>query len=192
MKTLAFLAFLFTPAAGIAQTVVELRVSTAQYRFADFTHTFANKITLDALVVGGPDNDELLVGVGRQWQVSKAVSVTPLVYAVAGRAEHERGFTLGSMIYAEAGGWKTIGFLAHFVPVSGNIPHYTYLDSFDVTKQISPRWDLGASAGFFRIGGQWNSLLGPMVRRVDHRGYWALSARAGPQPEVRLSRVLTF
>lgn len=191
IRRLALLALTLISAAAAGQSLVELRLATSRYRFVDFNHTFANKVVFDALVFGVPGNDELYLGVGRQWQI-EAVSLTPLAYAVAGTAEGERGFAVGSVIYAQSGGWNTVGFLGHFVPTAGKIPHYTFLDSLDLTRKVSSQWEIGVSTGFFRIGGAWNALAGPMVKWIDAHGFWGLSARAGGDPEVRLVRVLTF
>ena len=50
------------PAPARAQTAVELRGSTAAYRFADVNHTFANGVMLDALYVAVPGQDEFYLG----------------------------------------------------------------------------------------------------------------------------------
>ena len=104
-----------------AQTVVEARVSTTKYRFLDFSHTFANRLTLDALYVAVPGMNELYLGAGYQLRPAAGVSLTPIVYAVLGKENHERGVCLGALLAVDRGGWKAAGFMGRFFRTSGEV-----------------------------------------------------------------------
>ena len=184
-------ALVFAAAPAWAQTVVELRASSTHYRFADFSHTFASGAVVDVLYLGADGSDELYAGAGYQWKISKAVVLTPLLYGVAGKQAGERGVVAGAILSVDTGGWKTVGFIGNFFRLAGDVPDYFFLDTLDATRVLG-RWELGVSSGFFRQSGDWNPLVGPVVKRNDSRGSWALSARFGSDTDVRLVRVLTF
>lgn len=174
-----------------AQTVSELRASTTRYRFVDVSHTFANHIVLDALYVGVPGMNELYLGAGYQLRPATGVSVAPVLYAVVGRENHERGLCLGALIAVDRSGWKAAGFAGHFFRTSGDVADYTFVDALDLTRAFG-RWELGASTGVFATGGDATWLVGPTAKRNDRRGAWAASARFGDDTEFRLIRVLLF
>jgi hypothetical protein len=174
-----------------AQTVVELRASTTKYRFLDVAHTFANHVVLDALYLGVPGMNELYLGAGYQLRPAAGVSVAPILYAVLGKENHERGACLGALLSVDRGGWKVLGFVGHFFRMGGGVSDYTFVDALDLTR-VSGRWELGASAGAYETRGDMTWLVGPTVKRNDRRGAWAASARFGSDTELRLIRILSF
>ncbi len=174
-----------------AQTVVELRASTTKYRFADLSHTFANRVVLDALYLGAPGMNELYLGAGYQLRPAAGISVAPLLYFVGGKENDERGACLAASLSVDRAGWKALGFAGHFFRTSGRVSDYTFVDALDLTRAVG-RWEVGASAGAYHTAGDLTALAGPTVKRNDRRGSWAVSARFGSDTEVRLLRVLTF
>jgi hypothetical protein len=175
-----------------AQTAVELRGSTTRYRFVDVNHTFPSGVMLDALYLGVPGQNELYLGGGYAWKAARALTVIPLVYGVAGRENGERGVALCAYVLGDAGPWKAVAFVGRFVRASGDVATYDFVDSVDVTRKAAGRWDVGLSSTIYRQEVGWSHYTGPMARRSDARGSWALSVRAGYDTEVRLVRVLTF
>ena len=180
------------PSPARAQTSVELRGSTAAYRFADVNHTFANGVMLDALYVAVPGQDEFYLGLGYTWKASRGLTVIPLAYGVAGVQQAERGIVLGAYVLGDAGPWTLIAFAGRFVRISGGVSTYDFLDSVDLTHRVAGKWDAGVSSSVYRQDTGWSHLTGPLVRRRDARGSWALSVRAGYDTGVRLVRVLAF
>jgi hypothetical protein len=174
-----------------AQTVVELRASTTKYRFLDVSHTFANRVVLDVLHLGVPGMNELYLGAGYQLRPAAGVSVAPILYAVLGKENHERGACLGALLSVDRGGWKVLGFVGHFFRTGAGVSDYTFVDALDLTR-TSGRWELGASAGAYETRGDLTWLVGPTVKRNDRRGAWAASARFGNDTELRLIRILSF
>ncbi len=180
------------PAPASAQTGIEVRGSTASYRFADVNHTFRNGVMLDALYVGVPGQDEFYAGVGYTWKVARGLTLIPLAYGVAGVQEEERGVVIGAYVLGDAGPWKLIAFAGRFVRISGGVGTYDFVDSVDLTRKVAGRWDAGVSSSIYRQDTGWSHITGPMVRRTDAHGSWALSVRFGYDTEVRLVRILTF
>jgi hypothetical protein len=174
-----------------AQTVVELRASTTEYRYLDVSHTFANRVVLDALYLGVPGMNELYLGAGYQLRPAAGISVAPIAYLVLGKENEERGACLGALLSVDRGGWKAVGFAGHFFRTGGEVADYTFVDALDLTR-ASGRWEFGASAGLYDTRGDLTWLVGPTVKRNDRRGAWAASARFGNDTEVRLLRILTF
>src|SRR5712691_5561140 len=182
---LASMAVLF-PALAAAQTGMELRGSTARYRFVDLNHTFASGIMADALYLGIPGQNELYLGLGYTLKPARWLSLVPLAYGVAGREKRERGLALCASLVAEAGPWKAIAFAGRFLRTSGGVATYDFADSIDVTRKVSGRWDAGVSSTVYRLDTAWTHQTGPLVRRGDARGSWALSGRVGDGRELRL------
>jgi len=178
-----------SPAA--AQTVVELRASTTKYRFADLSHTFANRVVLDAVYVGVPGMNELYLGAGYQLRPATGISIAPLLYFVGGKENAERGACLAASLSLDRAGWKMLGFGGHFFRVSGGVSDYTFVDALDLTRALG-RWEVGASTGLYHTNGDLTGVVGPTVKRNDRRGAWAASARFGSDTDVRLVRVLSF
>ena len=180
------------PAIASAQTVVELRGASTEYRFVDLNHTFRSGFFLDAVYVGAPGSNELYAGGGWSFRPREGVTLTPIFYGVAAKENDERGVVLAGSLFIDRGGWRVLGFGGHFFRVSGDVPDYDFLDSLDLTRVIAKRWELGVSAGFLHIGEDWNPLVGGTVKLNDARGTTAASFRGGYRGELRLIRTLTF
>lgn len=175
-----------------AQTVVELRGSTTEYRFVDLNRTFAGGLFLDLLYLGAPGSNELYAGGGWSFKPAQGVTLTPIVYGVAARENGERGIALCASAFVDRGGWRVLGFGGRFLGVSGDVPDYDFLDSLDVTRLFARSWELGVSAGFLRVGGDWNELIGGTLKLNDKRGATALAVRGGHTTEARLIRTFVF
>ena len=181
------------PAAAQAQTVVELRGATTEYRFVDLNRTFESGLFLDLLYLGSETSNELYAGAGWSWKPAAGVTLTPIFYGVAGKEGHERGIALCGSVFVDRAGWRVLGFGGRFLRVSGEVPAYTFLDSLDVTRVLAGKWELGASAGFLRIGGgPWNELIGGTLKFNDKRGATAVAVRGGYTTELRVIRTLVF
>jgi hypothetical protein len=180
------------PAAARAQTSVELRGSTARYRFADVNHTFGNGVMLDALYVAVPGQDEFYLGLGYTWKPARGLTLIPLAYGVAGVQKQERGVVVGAYVLGDSGPWNLVAFAGRFIRASGGVATYDFLDSLDLTHTVAGKWDAGVSSTVYRQDTGWSHLTGPLVRRRDGRGSWGLSVRTGYDTEVRLVRILTL
>jgi hypothetical protein len=145
---------------------------------------------LDVFYVGVPGSNEFNLGGGYTIRRGR-LSLTPLVYAVAGREASQRGVKVALLAAFDRDGWKVLAFLGHYIPVSGDVGSYQVLDTLDVTRAVG-RWEAGVQSGFFHAGGDWNAQVGPVLKRNDRLGAWAASYRFGHQPEFRVGRVLTF
>jgi hypothetical protein len=183
-------AVLFQPTAA-AQNVVEVRGADTKYRYVDWNYTFANAAVVDVFYVGVPGSNELNVGGGYAFKRGRLV-LTPLVYAVFGKEESQRGVKIALLASFEKGGWKLLSFIGDYVPVTGSVHAYQVLDTLDLTRTIGTRWEVGLQAGFFRVDGTWNTQVGPLLKLNDRLGAWAVSYRFGSQSEFRVGRVLTF
>jgi hypothetical protein len=170
-----------------------LRGATTEYRFVDLNHTFKSGLFLDLLYLGAPGSNELYAGAGWSWKPAQGVTLTPIVYGVAAKENDERGIALCASVFVDRGGWRVLGFGGRFVRASGDVPSYTFLDSLDVTRVFAGKWELGASAGFLRIGGgPWNELIGGTLKFNDKRGATAVAVRGGYTNELRVIRTLVF
>ena len=174
-----------------AQVVAEARLADTRYRFVDVSFTRKNGVVFDGFYVGVPGSNELNVGGGYAFK-RNALTLTPLVYAVAGKEGGERGIKTALLAAYEKDGWKLGSFLAAFVRTSGSTGSYQVLDTADLTRPLGKRWELGLQAGFFRAGGAWNAQVGPLLKLNDARGAWALSYRFGQPKELRAGRVVVF
>jgi hypothetical protein len=180
------------PASAAAQTLVELRGATTEYRFVDVNHTFRSGLWLDLLYLGAPGSNELYAGGGWAYRPARGVTLMPILYAIAAKENRERGFSLSASVVVDRGGWRVLGFGGHFFRLSGDTPDYDFLDSLDVTRVVAGRWEVGVSAGFLHIGKDWNGLIGGTVKLNDARGTTALAVRGGYRGELRLIRTFTF
>jgi|WetSurMetagenome_2_1015567.scaffolds.fasta_scaffold33331_3 hypothetical protein len=175
-----------------AQHLIELRgAPDSEYRFVDWSYSFASGLVTDVFYVGVPGSNELNVGGGYAIKRGGLV-LTPLVYVVVGKEGGQRGVKVALLVQADSHGWKLSGFLAGFASVSGDVGAYQVLDTLDVTRAIDKRWELGVQAGFFKVGDHWNPQVGPLVKFDDAHGAWAVSYRFGPQHEFRVGRVVAF
>ena len=183
---------LFSARGVPAQSLIELRGSTTEYRFVDFTHTFKSAFTTDLLYLGAPGSDELYLGAGYAWKPAGGVGFTPLLYFVAGKQDNERGLALCLSLFVDRGGWRVLGFGGRFFHLGGDVPAYDFLDSLDLTRVFAKRWEVGVSGGFLHSGDTWNPLVGPTLKLGDRLGTTALAARAGYRGELRLIRTFSF
>jgi hypothetical protein len=158
----------------------------------DLNHTFRRGLFLDALYLGATGSDELYLGGGWSFRPAKGVTLTPVVYAVGARQNDERGVALCGSVFVDRGGWRVLGFGGRFVRTSGGVPDYDFLDSLDVTRVVGRRWEIGASAGFLHLAGDWNELVGGTVKLNDRLGVTALQVRGGHRGETRLIRTIVF
>ena len=189
---LALASLLLLVAPAQAQTAFEGRYGfNTEYRFVDLSHTFKGGLVLDALYTGVPGTNELYLGVGQQWKPTVGVIVSPMAYAVFGKENDEAGVTLGALLAIDRGGFRSVGFLGHFIRIEGDVPDYDFADALDVTRVIG-RAELGVSTGFFHSQGDWSWLVGPTLKWNDAHGNWAASARFGDDTEIRVLRVFVF
>lgn len=156
----------------------------------DVSFTGKNGLVFDAFYVGVPGSNELNVGGGFALK-RNALTLTPLLYAVAGKEGGQRGVKAALLTAYERNGWKFGSFLGAFVPTAGSADSYQVLDTADLTRTLG-KWELGVQGGFFRSGGAWNTQVGPLLKLNDARGAWAVSYRFGPDDEFRVGRVFVF
>ena len=189
--TLAVAAFLGLTAQVAAQNLVEVRLADTKYRYADWNYTFGNGVVADVFYVGVPGSNEFNFGGGYALKRGGLV-LTPLVYAVFGKEGSQAGVKVALLASLDKKGWKLLSFLGDYIPVSGDVDAYQVLDTLDLTHVFAGRWEAGIQAGFFRQDGSWNTQVGPLIKRNDRLGAWAVSYRFGNQNEFRAGRVLTF
>ncbi len=185
---LCTLAFLGCAAVARAQHYIELRGADTKYRFVDWNYTFPNAALVDVFYVGVPGNNEINVGGGYGFRVRPWLTLAPLLYATLAKEDGERGIKTALLFTLDKDGWKLNSFLAHFAPLSGAVGRYQVLDTLDFSRTLGRRWELGISNGLFHSGGKWNPQSGPLLKRSDRLGSWAVSYRFGPQREFRVAR----
>ncbi len=189
IQALVVLLLAGTPAS--AQHYLEFRGADTRYRFADWSFSFKNSAVVDVFYVGVPGSNEFNLGLG--YAIRKGqLSVTPLAYAVLGKEGGQRGVKLALLVSFGKDGWKLNGFLGHYAPLSGEVPQYQVLDTLDFTRSFAQSWEAGVSSGFFHTDQSWSPQIGPVLKRNDRLGSWAISWRFGPQREIRAVRVLAF
>jgi hypothetical protein len=191
--TFAFLctSLLVVARQAAAQIVAEARLADTRYRFVDVSFTRKDGVVFDVFYVGVPGSNELNAGGGYAFK-RNALTLTPLVYAVVGKEDGERGIKTALLAAYERAGWKFGSFIGAFVRTSGSIDSYQVLDTADLTRMFATRWELGLQTGFFRAGGSWNTQIGPLLKLNDARGAWAVSYRFGSEKEFRVGRVFVF
>ncbi|HWO89090.1 MAG TPA: hypothetical protein VNL98_08060 [Gemmatimonadales bacterium] len=190
MKRLALVLCLAVGTAR-AQTEVELRASTTEYRYIEVSHTLPNGIVADGLYWGDQVLDELWVGGGYYFDVTGWLGALPMVYATFGT--EGRGVSLGMWVTIDGGGWNARGYLGRFMPTSGSLASYTELDGFEATRAVQgSRWGVGVAADGWRSADESYWLLGPALRRADRRGAWSAWLRFGDDTELRLVRSHSF
>jgi hypothetical protein len=175
-----------------AQLAAEIRVASSEYRYLDVNYTFAGGIMIDTLYIGVPGQNEVYLGAGYTFNPASWLSLIPIGYGVVGKENDERGLVLGGYVWLERGPYTAIAFLGRFIHLRGGVASYDFLDTLDVTRSIAGPWEAGFSSTVYREGEDWSHLVGPMLKRRDDKGWWALSALWGYEDEVRLVRVLTF
>ncbi len=171
--------------------MLEMRLADTKYRFADWNCTWKSGAVVDVFYVGVPGSNELNAGGGFAFKLGP-LTLTPLVYAVAGKEGGQRGIKLALLAAFEKDRWKVLSFVGDYVRVSGEVDSYQVLDTFDVTRTIAARWELGMQGGFFRADGAWNAQVGPLLKLNDRMGAWAVSYRFGSQNELRMGRMIVF
>jgi len=187
MKFYAFVLALGLSVIAFADDMVEFRsASQGEYRYADWAHN-GKKWATDLYYVGAPGNNELSACVGYQFKI-----VTPYACATAAKEDKELGAKAAASIAWEKKAWKADAYIAYFKPLRGSAKAYTTADAANLTRTLGKGWEAGISTGFLRQDGKWNPLAGPLVRKNDRLGFWALSYRLGPANELRLNRVFLF
>lgn len=172
-----------------AETEVELRASTTEYRFLDLSHTRASGLVLDAVYVDVPGLNQLFVGAGYEFEPAERLSLIPMLYAVSGSDTH--GVAVGGLVSLQHGGWQVLGFVGHFFQTGGEVSDYTFVDSLDLTRMIG-RWEVGGSVDAYETEGEVAWRAGPTLKRNDTWGAWGMSALFGDEREFRLIRAVTF
>lgn len=147
----AVLAALPHPARAEAETEIEMRVASTEYRFVDLSRSFESGLVFDVLYTGEPGMDEGLMGLGFDFSSSDRASLIPIAYAVAGRQYGERGATLGMLIYVEGSSTRFRCFLGHYFPIRGEVEAYSFVDTLEWTGVIKKRFEIGLSAAAYQI-----------------------------------------
>lgn len=174
-----------------AQALAEVRVADTRYRFADVSYSWKNGVVFDGFYVGVPGSNELNVGGG--YAIKRGpFTITPLVYAVAGKEGGQRGVKTALLAGFDRDGWKFLGFGGAFIRTAGSTGNYQVLDTADLTHTFATRWELGVQGGFFHTSGAWNTQIGPLLKFNDAHGTWAVSYRFGNEKEFRVGRVMVF
>lgn len=179
------------PVRAEAETELEMRVASTEYRFVDLNRSFDSGLVFDALYTGEPGMDEVHVGLGYDLSSSERSSMIPIVYAGFGRQYGERGATLGALIYVERDKTRFQTFFGHFFPIRGEVSAYTFVDNLDWTRVIRS-FEIGASASAYEYEGEIIKVVGPVFKWNDRQGIWAASARFGDDSELRVVRSLAF
>ena len=178
------------PSNAAGQNMIEMRLADTKYRFVDWNYTWKSGAVVDVFYVGVPGSNELNVGGGFAFKV-RWLTLTPLVYAVAGKEGAERGVKVALLAAFEKDGWKLLSFVGDYVRVSGEVNSYQVLDTLDLTRTFA-RFEVGLQTGFFRADDAWNTQVGPVLKLNDRRGAWAVSYRFGGENELRIGRVIVF
>jgi hypothetical protein len=176
-----------------AEDLVEFRgTSNASYRYADWSHSFANKWATDVYYIGVPGYNELTVCGGYSLPTVKDLSLTPFFCGTMTKENTVLGIKAAVVIGWSKGAWKTDAYYAHFKAIRNTALPYDVLDAGNLTYSLSPRLETGISAGFFRQGREWNPLIGPLIRKNDKFGFWFCSYRFGIKDELRFGRTLNL
>jgi hypothetical protein len=194
-----FFLILFAPATALAQPAappnyVELRAGSSDgsfYRYAEFSRPLSGALVFDAVYLGVPGQNELYVGAGYQLKATPTLTVTPLVYGVAGKENGQRGLALGTFVLGTVGDWSVYTFVGYFEPLAGDVSRYLFVDTLDIARKLG-RWEVGLSAGAFVTAGDCACVAGPVLVRNDALGSWRASLRGGSAFEARLVRTFAF
>lgn len=182
---------------------LELRVATSgkglSYGYVEYSKRFGkdNRIVFDNYMNHSPGQDEISNGLGYDFKVkSKNDKVdlvfTPAIYNTIGRTGGEWGITAGLQVIGQVQGLNVSAFVGHFEPFKGSTKRYTFGDSVDASKPISKHVEIGASLEFFQQSGNWNPLIGPILKFNDKQGSWSVLYRVGHNQEVQLRRTFSF
>ena len=188
-----FLALFVVVCPMFADELLEFRgASNASYRYADWSHSFANKVATDVYYIGVPGNNELSACGGYVLPAVKGLSVTPFLCGTVAKENGEAGIKAAVVIAWEKGHYKADAYYAHLWTTHGTISSYDLLDAGNVTRTVGKKWEMGISAGYFLQDRSWNPLVGPLIRRNDAIGFWGASFRVGPNNELRFIRTFTI
>ncbi len=193
MKNLIVVFFVFAAFAN-ADDLVEFRSAFhGEYRYADWSRSFANKAATDVYYIGVPGNNELSACAGYSLPMLKSISLTPFLCGSAAKENKELGVKAAAVIAWQHGQWKADAYYAHLWTLRGSVGSYDLLDAGNLTRVLGKsNLELGVSTGYFFQDGKWNPLFGPLVRYNDHLGYWGFSYRFGPSNEIRLTRTFNL
>lgn len=184
--------FILVGSTLLADDFVEARISSHnEYRYADWSHTSANKIVTDVYHVGAPGNNESSVCISYQLPTVKELSIAPFICGTLAKEDHEGGIKFATIATYKKGVYSIDAYYAHFTPLHGTVNPYNVLDAINATRLFGKSWKIGVSTGFLSQNDTWSPLVGPMVRRNDIRGFWFTSYRFGPTNELRFGRTFT-
>lgn len=190
--TVALLAVLATTISA-QDNFIELRGSTTQYGYIDYTRNLSKNVVGEVTYIRTPGQQQGFIGLGRSIKLGDAGSINTMAYGVIG-SNGQSGIMPAVLPNIQKGPFKSSAFFGWFIKLKGNVSNYAVLDSWDTTWALSKKFDAGMSAGFFRQNGKWNSQVGPMIRlNLDKLGSWNMSQRFGPGGrELRFTRTFTF
>ncbi len=198
MKKIVFFVFSICSIAS-AEDIVEFRLATSQYGLVDWMRVFRSKIATDLYYIRVPGNNELNACGGYALPKFHGLDLIPFACATSAKEDREFGFKFPVSGLYHAGAYKADIYFAHFVPLRGDVVSYDILDSGNFTRGVGKlidediwRWEIGASTNFFHQDGAWNPLIGPLLRRNDKHGFWAVSFLSGVSQEVRFIRLFKF
>ena len=138
-------------ASASGQHLVEVRGADTEYRYVDWSYTWAQGPVADVFYVGVPGSNEVNFGGGYAYKRGRLV-LTPLLYAVVGMEGSQRGVKIALLASFERDGWRLLSFIGHYAPVTGTVRAYQVLDTLDLTRTIGTLWEVGLQGGFFSAG----------------------------------------
>lgn len=191
IKTLMF--FFALAMSAQADDLVEFRsASKGEYRYADWSHSFSNKLVTDLYYVGAPGANEATLCLGYTIPTRANLSLTPFFCGSFVKEEKVVGAKTAVIAVWEKESWKADAFYAYFEPLQQLAGSYHVLDAGNLTRSVTKTWEVGVSVGFFTQSKLWQYQTGPLVRRHDRAGYWGLSYRFGSTNELRFIRTFNI
>lgn len=145
-----------------AETDIELRASTAEYRYFELSHAPRAHIVFDVLYAGYPGENELYVGAGFISGPTLGISITPLVYDVFGIEDDDRGIAPGVQLHLDGERTQLVGFAGHFFRTEGDVSDYSFIDPLDLTL-VAGRCEVGGSAVGYESEGVSYWSVGPVL-----------------------------
>ena len=107
------LSILAGQSSAIAQNLVEVRGADTKYRYVDWSYTWKSAAVVDVFYIGVPGSNELNLGGGYAFKRGRLL-LTPLVYAVFGKEDSQRGVKVALLASFEKDGWKLLSFLGAY------------------------------------------------------------------------------